>query len=280
MTTWGLFNVSVSYGPHRALQTFSIDLHPGAITAVVGGDGAGKTTALRTLVGVVAPHDGEVRRPKARSIGYVSAAPGIYPDLSVIENLEFAGTAYGLDRAELSERADALIERTDLGTARNRLAAHLSGGMRQKLALAAAMIHSPRLLVLDEPTTGVDPVSRSELWRLIARAASDGAAVFIATSYIDEAERAAEVAVLTNGVTIATGTAGEILSGTPGAVFIADQRPTSFPAWRRGPHWHVWARDGSEVPGAKRIAPDIEDAVIIAELSLRESEGRTELIAV
>jgi ABC-2 type transport system ATP-binding protein len=267
MTSWGLFDVAVHYGPVRALDALTLEIVPGSIAAVVGGDGAGKTTALRTIVGVVALSSGEVRRPEARSIGYMSAGPGIYGDLSVIENLSFAGTAYGIDREELRTRSATLIERTGLGGARDRLAGNLSGGMRRKLALAAAMIHSPALLVLDEPTTGVDPVSRSELWRLMARAASDGAAVLVTTSYMDEAERASSVVVLSDGATIAAGTADEIVASMPGAIFQSDRRPSSLPAWRRGPHWRVWSRDRSEVPGATQIAPDIEDAVIVAELS-------------
>jgi ABC-2 type transport system ATP-binding protein len=278
MTSWGLFDVAVHYGPVRALDSLTLEIVPGSITAVVGGDGAGKTTALRTLVGVVAARSGEVRRPEPRSIGYMSAGSGIYRDLTVIENLSFAGVAYGIDRRELRTRSAMLLERTGLTGARHRLAGKLSVGMLQPLALVVAMIHSPDLLVLDEPTTGVDPVSRSELWRLIARAASDGSAVLVTTSYMDEAERASSVVVLSEGAMIASGTAGEIIDSVPGAVFQSDMRPPSLPSWRRGVHWHVWSPDHSEVPGATRIAPDIDDAVIVAELSFDDARTVSEVV--
>jgi ABC-2 type transport system ATP-binding protein len=280
MTAWGLTGVSVEYGSLKAIDDLTIRLREGSITAVVGGDEAGKTTALRTLVGIVSATTGRVERPGPIDIGYMSARQGIYRDLSVMENLSFAGVAYGLARADLRVRCDELIERTGLGEARGRLAGDLSGGMRQKLALDVAMIHSPALLVLDEPTTGVDPVSRSELWRLIARAASDGAAVLIATSYVDEAERAEEVVVLSEGRTIATGTSEAIIAAAPGRIFASTRRPSGLHAWRRGRTWHVWSSDGSEVPGADAATIDLEDAVIIAELSSGAAWMQNELVGV
>ena len=280
MTDWGLTGVTVRYGSFTALHDLTIRLRPGSITAIVGGDGAGKTTALRTLVGVVAPSSGVVNRPDPTEIGYLSARRGIYPDLSVTENLSFAGTAYGLTGADLRARAEELIERTGLNDARDRLAGALSGGMRQKLALAVAMIHSPALLVLDEPTTGVDPVSRSELWRLIARAASTGAATLIATSYVDEAERAGEVVMLSDGRAIASGTTEAIIAGTPGRVFASRKRPRGLPSWRRGRTWRIWSNDGSEVAGAEPAPIDLEDAVIVAELSSGGVRAQNELVGV
>jgi ABC-2 type transport system ATP-binding protein len=280
MTDWGLTGVTVEHGAGNSIDDLSIRVRPGRITAVVGGDGAGKTTTLRTLVGVISATRGRVDRPGTKEIGYMSAGPGLYRDLTVIENMSFAGTAYGLDRAELVARANDLIERIGLRDARDRLAGDLSGGMRQKLALGVAMIHSPRLLVLDEPTTGVDPVSRSELWRLIARTASDGAAILIATSYIDEAERAEEVVVLTNGRAIAAGTSDEIIAGTPGKMFVAGTRPEGSTAWRRGSTWRVWSADGTEVPGAEPARTELEDSVIIAELTSRSAWSEREAVGV
>jgi ABC-2 type transport system ATP-binding protein len=198
-TTWGVQDLTVRYGRHVALDGVTLELPPGEVVAVIGGDGSGKTTLLRALAGVVAPAAGGVRRPDRRRIGYVAGASGVYDDLSVDENTEFAAAAYGLSGRERDERVAELFARTGLTGTGARLAGRLSGGMRQKLAFALAMLHEPELLVLDEPTTGVDPVSRADLWRLIAAAAAGGAAVVVSTTYVDEARRAARVLLLEDG---------------------------------------------------------------------------------
>jgi ABC-2 type transport system ATP-binding protein len=138
--------------------------------------------------------------------------------------------------------------------------------MRQKLALAMAVAHEPELLVLDEPTTGVDPVSRAELWRLLASAAADGAAVVVATTYLDEAERAATVLVLDRGRALLAGTPEEVLAATPGLVVEGAARPQGVPSWRRGAHWRAWSPDGSTPPGTRPVEIDLEDAAIVAQL--------------
>ncbi|MEE4276719.1 MAG: ATP-binding cassette domain-containing protein, partial [Thermoleophilia bacterium] len=212
--TWGVDELTVRYGSRTALDAVSVAVQPGAITVVVGGDGAGKTTLLRALVGIV-PHSGRVRRPSRRDIGYISGTAGLYADLTVDENIAFAGGAYGLTGDERERRAARLLEQTGIAGARGRLAGRLSGGMRQKLAFALAMLHRPKLLVLDEPTTGVDPVSRSELWRLIAGAAADGAGVLVTTTYLDEAERAARVLVLDGGRAVAAGSPQAVAAALP-----------------------------------------------------------------
>ena len=199
MTTWGLDDVSVRFGSTVALDAVSLDVAPGGVTAVIGGDGAGKSTAIRALAGLVPVVEGRVRRPAEERLGYLPETSGVYPDLTVAENLAFAATAHGIGGAELARRTEALLERTGLTEARDRLASRLSGGMRQKLGLAVALVHRPDLLTLDEPTTGIDPVSRAELWRLIADEAARGAGVALSTSYLDEAERAGEVVALEEG---------------------------------------------------------------------------------
>ena len=196
---WGVRDLAVRYGHHAVLEHVTLDLRPGEVAAVIGGDGAGKTTLLRALAGVVRPASGQVRRPERRRIGYVAGASGVYEDLSVDENIEFVAAAYGLTESIRDERAAELMARTGLTGTGGRLAGRLSGGMRQKLAFALAMLHEPQLLVLDEPTTGVDPVSRADLWRLIAAAAAAGAAVVVSTTYLDEARRAANVLLLEDG---------------------------------------------------------------------------------
>ncbi len=197
--TWGVSGLTVRYGTRTALDDVTLRVPGGAVTAVIGGDGAGKTTLLRALAGVVPAAAGGVERPDRRRIGYVAGAAGVYEDLSVDENVEFVASAYGLTARERDERAAELLEHTGLAGTGDRLAGRLSGGMRQKLAFALAMLHRPDLLVLDEPTTGVDPVSRADLWRLIAGAAAGGAAVVVSTTYLDEAERAANVILLEDG---------------------------------------------------------------------------------
>ncbi|HET9560317.1 MAG TPA: ABC transporter ATP-binding protein, partial [Actinomycetota bacterium] len=136
----------------------------------------------------------------------------------------------------------------------------------QKLALAMAVAHEPDLLILDEPTTGVDPVSRAELWRLLAASAAGGAAVVVATPYLDEAERAATVLVLDRGRSLLAGTPDEVVAATPGLVVDAAARPDGIPSWRRGSRWRAWSPDGSTPPGTGPATLDLEDAVIVAQL--------------
>ena len=172
---------------------------------MVGGDGAGQVDPAALPGRLISPASGEVRTPGAARIGYLPGSSGIYPDLTVTENLEFRAAAYGMAPAQIRARAAEFLDRTGLADVPDRMAGQLSGGMRQKLGVIAAMLHQPDLLVLDEPTTGVDPVSRSDLWWLIARAAAAGTAVVLATSYLDEAERAATVLVLDGGRELAAG---------------------------------------------------------------------------
>jgi len=228
--TWGAENLTVRFGRRTALDAVSVEVRPGSVTVVVGGDGSGKTTLLRAMAGAVRPQGGRVRRPSRRDVGYISGASGLYGDLTVDENIAFAGAAYGLEGAERERRAVRLLAQTNIAEARDRLAGRLSGGMRQKLAFALAMLHEPKLLILDEPTTGVDPVSRSELWRLIAGAAANGAAVLVATTYLDEAERAAEVLVLDDGRAVAAGPPKAVAAALPRPEAPASARASAAPA--------------------------------------------------
>ena len=265
---WGVDRISVRYGARLALDRVSLGVGEGAVTAVVGADGAGKTTLLRALVGAVRQASGRVRRPDKRRIGYVSAGPGVYGDLTVDENLSFVARAYGVSGATGKRRIDELLAATELTAARNRLVGRLSGGMRQKLALAMAVVHRPELLVLDEPTTGVDPVSRADLWRLMGALAADGTAIAIATTYVDEAERAASVLVLLRGRPLAAGTPESILAAVPGELYTLAGPSRNLLAWRRGAAWRQWSPDGSAPPGAVLAAPDLEDALVIAQLAV------------
>jgi ABC-2 type transport system ATP-binding protein len=203
-----------------------------------------------------------VRRPAKGAVGYLPSSSGVYPDLTVTENLEFRATGYRLSRAAARERAAEYLDQAGLTAASGRLAGQLSGGMRQKLGVIAAMLPKPDLLVLDEPTTGVDPVSRSGLWWLIARAAAEGCAVVLATTYLDEAERCGSVLVLDGGKVLATGTSDEIIAAMPGALHGATEGGNPR-AWRRGGQWRVWDPDAT----AGDLQPDLQDAVTVAAIA-------------
>jgi len=264
---FGLFGVSVIYGQTTALSSVDLAVVPGQVAALIGGDGAGKTTAVRALVGLVKVNAGRVGRPASSRIGYQPEGAGTWADLTVAENLDFVGRAFG---GTYRPRRDELLEVTGLASARGRLAGNLSGGMRQKLAVAMAMLAQPALIVLDEPTTGLDPVSRAELWRLLLRSAVEGAALLVTTTYLDEAERADQVTVLDAGRVVAAGSALEIRADFPGTVAVTSSPPGTNHAWRRGRTWRIWVRDGVVPDGAVVADPDLEDVVTAAALAQRE----------
>ena len=260
--TFGTRGVSVDFGAVPALREVTIAVPPGEVTAVVGGDGAGKSTLLRCLVGQAIPRIGDVDRPPKQQVGYMSFSSGTWRDLSVYENVEFVGGVYGLSGKALRQRRYELLTRAGLDQVGHRLAAQLSGGMRQKLGFVLAMLHDPALLVLDEPSTGVDPVSRVELWRMIAGAAAGGTAVVMSTTYLDEAERASSLLVLDAGRAVLSGVPDAVIAATPGTI-VRTSRPTvPTRAWRRGRTFHEWLPEGSTDRG-QIIDPDLEDAIIV-----------------
>ena len=264
--TWGLESASVRFGSRTALDHVSLRAESSTVSVVVGGDGAGKSTLLRALVGLVPLSSGIARRPSKKEIGYVPATAGLYVDLTVDENLAFSGRAYGVLGSVLAKRSTELLERIGLADARTRLGGLRSGGMRRKLAVGMALVHRPALLVLDEPTTGVDPVSRAELWRLISAAAAT--AVVATTTYVEEAHRASTVMLLEQGRSIGTGSPSDIIASVPGKLGVV--RSTSQPqglSWRWGTTWRVWAPSNDLPEGAEPRQPDFEDAVIIAALA-------------
>jgi ABC-2 type transport system ATP-binding protein len=212
--------------------------------------------------------------PDAQGIGYLTAAAGSWPALTVRQNMDFVGGIYGLSGGLLASRRDELLRRAGLTEAADRLASQLSGGMRRKLGFSMAMLHEPPLLVLDEPTTGVDPVSRVELWRLVSEAAASGAAVLMSTTYLDEAERAGTLLALEGGRTLAHGTLDAVLASLPGTVTHADRPFRREWAWRRGRVHHEYWPDGEPTPASAVVAdPDLEDVVVALSLVRRHESG-------
>jgi len=269
VTGWGADEVSVRFGSRQALDRVTVSAVPSQVTVVVGADGAGKTTLLRCVAGELAPVAGTVRRPPARRIGYLPSGTGVYVDLSVAENLRFRSAIYGIPASAARRHIGEYLERTGLDAAADRLAGQLSGGMLRKLGVVAAMLPEPELLVLDEPTTGVDPVSRADLWWLIARAVADGAAVLMSTTYTDEASRAGRVLVLDSGRTLADGTPAEIVAAVPGTIAVLPGPPAAGDerrrAWRRAGAWRVWLPPAAPTVG-EVVTPDLQDAVCVAAL--------------
>jgi ABC-2 type transport system ATP-binding protein len=195
------------YGDRVAVSDLSFDVRRGEMFGLIGPDGAGKTTTLRVILGLLSPTSGTVRTcglepmrqsdALSRKIGYLSQRFSLYGDLSIDENIAFFSAVHGVPAWR--PRRDELLELLRLAPFRDRLADRLSGGMKQKLALACTLIHTPELLVLDEPTTGVDPVSRRDFWRILARLQREGLTLLLTTPYLDEAERCQRVALVDRG---------------------------------------------------------------------------------
>jgi ABC-type multidrug transport system ATPase subunit len=261
--TWGLDGVTVDFGATRALDRVSLSLEPGEISVVVGGDGAGKTTLCRTIVGLRTVDQGEVSRP-ARTC-FQPETSGVWADLTVTENLQFVAGSYGLDKGHARDRIGELLDVTDLDQASDRLGRDLSGGMRQKLGVAMAVLSEPELLVLDEPTTGLDPVSRLELWSFINMSANEGRAVVVSSTYLAEAQRGDQVLALDQGRTLAVGSVEDVIEAMPGRLFESPER-VGRDSWQRGHSWRVWSPDGSPVEGATETEPDLADVVTVAAL--------------
>ncbi len=213
-------NIKKNYGEVSALKGISLDVAPGEMFGLVGPDGAGKTTTIRLLCGLLTPSGGSAelfgfdlvkdKNKIQKHIGYLSQKFSLYGDLTIDENIEFFADLHGVK--DYQARRNELLEFTRLTPFRNRLADNLSGGMKQKLALACTLIHKPKIIFLDEPTTGVDPVSRRDFWKILSNLQKDGVTIFMSTPYLDEAERCNRVALLNNGEVLSFDTPKNIKS--------------------------------------------------------------------
>src|SRR3954467_3766458 len=221
-----LERVTKRYGAVTALNELTLDVGRGEMFGLIGPDGAGKTTTIRLMAGLLHPDRGRIEvlgrdpasdhRAITGAVGYLSQRFSLYGDLTVDENIAFFAEIHGV-RGYKAAR-DRLLEMTQLSPFRRRRADRLSGGMKQKLALACTLVHEPDVLLLDEPTTGVDPVSRREFWKLLSEFLARGLTIVMATPYLDEAERCSRVALLHDGHLLAVDTPGALRRGLGGQV--------------------------------------------------------------
>jgi ABC-2 type transport system ATP-binding protein len=298
-----LNGVTKRYGATVAVDNLSFSVERGAMFGLIGPDGAGKTTTIRLMCGLLRPEAGTVRvlghdpvadhRAITAAVGYLSQRFSLYGDLSIDENVAFFAEIHGV--RDYESRRERLLEITQLTPFRTRLADQLSGGMKQKLALACTLVHEPQVIVLDEPTTGVDPVSRREFWKLLSEFRASGITIVMSTPYLDEAERCTRVVMLDRGHLLAADEPGALRKGLPGVLFeIMVSHPRSALAALQakapdlrlqvfGDRLHVWGREADEAgalrdltaltaaanvnaSSIRRVLPTLED-VFIAHLS-------------
>ena len=261
----------------RALDAVSVEAAHGTLTALVGPDGAGKTTLIRLAAGLMELDEGELKilgvdvsvdpQQVQDRIGYMPQKFGLYEDLTVQENLDLYADLHGVTGDERRERYRRLMEMTALGPFTSRLAGRLSGGMKQKLGLACTLVRSPELLLLDEPTVGVDPLSRRELWEIILQLVKDqGLTVLLSTSYLDEAERCDHVIVMHQGKVLAKGRPSDVSGSAAGRVFLAEP-----PAGRKAREFQAPLLDH---PGIVDAVPEGGRVRFVLKERIKDESGR------
>lgn len=288
-----------SFNSLVAVDGLTLAVAEGEIFGLVGPDGAGKTTTMRLLTSIMEPTSGDawvaghhiVREAETikEEIGYMSQRFGLYPDLTVMENIDFYADIYSVPRKGRQEKVDRLLAFSNLTPFKRRLAGNLSGGMKQKLGLACALIHTPKVLFLDEPTNGVDPVSRRDFWRILYQLLREKVTIFVSTAYLDEAERCNRLALIHRGKLLATGTPAEVKRLMRGSILeIRSSQPRKTSALLReklaaesvglfGDRVHVVSADadktaasagailaeaGLPLMGIRPIEPSLEDVFV------------------
>ena len=227
MTSINIHNLSKSYGDTRAVQHLSLEVKKGELFGLIGPDGAGKTTVFRMLTTLLLPDEGTATiegwdivkdyKEIRKHVGYMPGRFSLYQDLTVEENLTFFATVFGTTIAENYDLIKDIYEQ--IKPFSNRRAGKLSGGMKQKLALCCALIHKPKVLLLDEPTTGVDVVSRKEFWQMLARLKAQGISILVSTPYMDEASLCDRIALIQSGKVLSTSTPSQIIAQYPTALY-------------------------------------------------------------
>jgi ABC-2 type transport system ATP-binding protein len=276
MTAVTFDRVTRKYAAATAVDALSLTIDRGEMFGLIGPDGAGKTTAIRLLCGLLHADSGSIRvldldpvkqhRAITAKVGYLSQRFSLYGDLSIDENVAFFAEIHGV--SDYAARRDHLLDITQLTRFRTRLADQLSGGMKQKLALACTLVHEPEIIVLDEPTTGVDPVSRREFWKLLSQFLAMGITIVMSTPYLDEAERCTRVALLDRGRLLALDSPVALRASLPGTLFevvTADSRTADRRLRERGyasevfgDRVHVWtSAAGTDVAALQRAVADL-----------------------
>lgn len=213
-------NLTRRFGSFVAVDHITFDVRAGEVFGFLGANGAGKTTAIKMLVGLLAPSEGEAkvagfdirtqRDQIRRSIGYMSQRFSLYADLTVRENIRLYGGIYGLTDDQIRERTGSLLDTLGLASSTDELVGRLPLGWKQKLAFSVALLHAPKIVFLDEPTSGVDPITRRQFWELIYAAAARGTTVFVTTHYMDEAEYCHRISIMVDGNIAALGTPADL----------------------------------------------------------------------